>query len=168
MYGIDSEQQGARPFVVVSNDMGNTHSSIAVGCPLTSRDKNQKKIHVPVSQKYGLLDNSFIMAEHIRSISKRRFFYNGEPWRITILPQKKMLELQYALETELGFESPMFDEGKAFKMVEHIKTLQIKSRQERDLVEILNEKVESFIRYCSRHQKDYKYVISEYNRLATV
>ena len=100
---IDSEQRGIRPVVIVSNNVGNQMGSIVVICPITSKKKPLQKIHILVSRESGLKMESYILSEHIRSISKRRFFYNNIPCRIGSLPNAKILELKNAIQFELGF-----------------------------------------------------------------
>jgi len=102
---LDCEQRGIRPAVIISNDIGNSRSSIVTIAPLTSKDKGLP-IHVPVGIESGLRETSFILAEHIRTISKRRFFdkYNT-PLFIGRLTSRKIRELEFAIKLSLGFVS---------------------------------------------------------------
>lgn len=103
---LDCEQYGLRPVLVISNDIGNTMGSIVVVVPLTSKNKYMPNIHVPVSQKYGLKENSYILTEHIRSISKRRFFSkSNNPIPVGRLCCRKMQEVESAIKVELGMTS---------------------------------------------------------------
>jgi len=167
MYGEGSEQQGERPFVVISNNKGNTHGSIVTGCPLTTKFKNPL-LHVPVGMEYNVRQQSWIMCEHIKSIDKRRFFYSGGiPFKIAMLPESLMLQVQYSLEKELGFEPLYFNEEHAFKLIEHIRSLEqnIKLKKAHNLKDILQQKFNELINYCDKYKKDYKYVIQEFNRI---
>ncbi len=50
-----SEQQGARPVVVISGDVLNTHLPIVIVCPLTTKIKNYKgNIILDPDQNTGL------------------------------------------------------------------------------------------------------------------
>jgi len=70
-----SEQQGARPVVIISGNVLNTHLPIVIACPLTSKIKNYKgNIILEAGQSTGLTKRSEVMVFHIRSISKTRLF----------------------------------------------------------------------------------------------
>ncbi|MFA5557869.1 MAG: type II toxin-antitoxin system PemK/MazF family toxin [Methanofastidiosum sp.] len=101
---MDSEQSGLRPVLIISNNIGNSQGSIVVIVPLSSRNKNMPT-HVPVDQRYGVKVESYILTEHIRSISKRRFFAKGKPVLIGMLPLKKMAQVEEAIKVELGMIS---------------------------------------------------------------
>lgn len=101
---IDCEQQGLRPFLLISNNIGNTNGSIVVGCPISTARK-VLPIHVPISSDCGMRFDSYIMTEHIRSISKRRFFSKGTPILVGVLSEKKTKEVEYAIKLELGLTS---------------------------------------------------------------
>jgi hypothetical protein len=120
-----------------------------------------------LEKELGFEKNSWIFAEMPMTISKRRFFYNTIPYKITTLPDEKMKMIQYALEKQFGFLPLMFDEHKAFKIVSHIQKLQqnIKIKKSNNLIDILDNKVEQLIEYCSKYHKNHKVVIAEYNRL---
>ena len=104
---IDSEMRGLRPFAILSNNIGNSVSSILTGCSITSRDKALPRIHVKVGKNEGLkMDNSFILTEHIRSVSKRRFFIdNNYPMKVGELSDQKLKMVEEAIMFELGFGS---------------------------------------------------------------
>lgn len=105
---IGSEQKNLRPFVILSNNVGNAMGSILVGCSITSRNKKMlHKIHVKVGKEEGLkLDNSFIMTEHIRSVDKIRFFINNNyPIKVGELSCQKLKMVEEAIMFELGFGS---------------------------------------------------------------
>jgi mRNA interferase MazF len=62
------EQKGRRPALIVSNDLFNRHTGLAIVCPLTHTDRGFP-FHVPV------LDNpditGFVMVEQVKSIDFR-------------------------------------------------------------------------------------------------
>ncbi len=102
--GIDSEQQGIRPVVILSNNKGNFYGSIVVVASITSKKKHLPQIHVSVGKEIGLKIDSYVLTEHIRTISKRRFFINGNyPTKITTFSKYKMIEIEDAIKCELGF-----------------------------------------------------------------
>ena len=72
-----SEQKVARPVVIISGNVLNTHLPIVIACPLTSKIKNYKgNIILEPDNENGLLEKSEVMVFHIRSISKNRLFKN--------------------------------------------------------------------------------------------
>lgn len=99
---LDSEQNGLRPFVILSNNIGNKMGDIVVGCPLTSKRKPIPKIHVKIPKEYGLKMDSYVLTEHIRSVSKRRFFTKGKPIFITKLTEDKLADIKEAVMFELA------------------------------------------------------------------
>lgn len=102
---IDSEMAGLRPFLILSNNIGNRNASIVSGAPITSRNKCLP-IHVLVSKKHGLKIDSYVLTEHIRSISKRRFFAKDNvPVLMGCLSVNKMFEVENAIRLELGISS---------------------------------------------------------------
>ncbi len=102
---LDSEQSGLRPVLIISNDMGNFQGSIVVIVPLTTKNKNLP-MHVPIGKQYGVKVDSYILTEHIRSISKRRFFANdNSPALVGMLPKRKMFQVEEAIKVELGMIS---------------------------------------------------------------
>ena len=101
--GMDCEQRNLRPCVILSNDLGNKMSSILTIAPITTKGKHLPKIHVPVGNESGLKMSSYILTEHIRTISKRRFFSRGNPVYVGVLSKNKIIELESAIRFELGF-----------------------------------------------------------------
>lgn len=165
--GEDSLQGGKRPVVVIQNNKGNQYSPNVCILPISSRCKFKSFLHILLEKDLGFEKNSWIFAEMPMTISKRRFFYNTIPYKITTLPEEKMKMIQYALEKQLGFQPLMFDEGKAFSMIEHIKSLQqnIKVKKSNNLVDILDDKVAELIEYCNKYRKNHRVIINEYNRI---
>lgn len=102
---MDCEQQGIRPVVILSNNIGNQRGSIVVIAPLTTRSKDLP-IHVQVGKECGLKKNSYIMSEHIRSLSKRRFFTKSiRPVLIGTLTDCKIKAVDAAIKLELALTS---------------------------------------------------------------
>jgi mRNA interferase MazF len=70
-----SEQSGTRPCIIVSNDISNCYSSIAIMIPLsTKKDKKSLPQHVTLKkQNYSFLaKDSIALTEQIRVIDKGR------------------------------------------------------------------------------------------------
>lgn len=62
------EQKGRRPALVVSNDLFNKHTGLAMACPITNRDRGVPfHVALPAGGKVG----GFVMAEQIKSIDYR-------------------------------------------------------------------------------------------------
>lgn len=72
--GVGSEQKGYRPAVIISNDIGNKHSTtVIIAAIITQRpDKAKLPTHVYVGTETGLDNSSIILLEQIRTISKGR------------------------------------------------------------------------------------------------
>ena len=71
---IGSEQGGIRPVLIVQNDVGNKFSPTVIAAAITSQTgKNKLPTHIDIASKeYGLMKNSVILAEQIRTIDKSR------------------------------------------------------------------------------------------------
>ena len=71
---IGSEQGGIRPVLIIQNDVGNKFSPTVIAAAITSQtSKNQLPTHININSKdYGLMKNSVILAEQIRTIDKSR------------------------------------------------------------------------------------------------
>jgi mRNA interferase MazF len=62
------EQKGRRPALVVSNDLFNQHTGLAIVCPITNADRGYP-FHVAVGNESKL--TGFIMVEQVKSIDFR-------------------------------------------------------------------------------------------------
>ncbi len=71
---VGSEQGGVRPVLVVQNDIGNKYSPTVIAAAITSQiNKAKLPTHIEISaQEYGLLKDSVILMEQIRTIDKKR------------------------------------------------------------------------------------------------
>lgn len=166
-FNWDSEQSGIRPCLIYQNNRGNKYSSTIVIIPLTSKLRTFGKTHVILTQEDGLKSESFLLAEQIRVVSKRRVYFNGRVNKITTLSEEKMNEVKIAVDFELGHEDLDFNEDKANTLISQVKALRynIEHKKSRDLIEIYKEKKQEFKDYCAKHDKDYKEVIRAYNNL---
>ena len=71
---VGSEQGGVRPVLVVQNDIGNRYSPTVIAAAITSKiNKAKLPTHIELdAQTYGLVKDSIIMLEQIRTIDKKR------------------------------------------------------------------------------------------------
>jgi len=71
---VGSEQGGVRPVLIVQNDIGNRYSPTVIITAITSQiNKAKLPTHVEISaSEYGLVKDSVILLEQIRTIDKRR------------------------------------------------------------------------------------------------
>ena len=71
---VGSEQGGVRPVLIVQNDVGNKYSPTVICAAITSKlNKAKLPTHIELSsEKYGLMKDSVILLEQIRTIDKRR------------------------------------------------------------------------------------------------
>lgn len=160
-------QSGIRPVYIVQNNVGNERSTSLVVIPLTTKSKNNQCTHVKLTkQDDNMREDSKVICEQITTISKRRLYYNGYHVYLGMVSKEKQLEIQTALEFELGFTPLMFDEEIAFEMLKHIKTLNTvkKYHNSKTMVDILNDKIDEFELYCRKYYKDAKIIKSEFIR----
>ncbi len=59
------EQSGKRPALVISNEVFNRGTGLAIVCPITSKEKNYP-FHLPLSNCKKL--HGFVMVEHVKSV----------------------------------------------------------------------------------------------------
>lgn len=62
------EQKGRRPALVVSNDLFNKHTGLAIVCPITNTDRNFP-FHLAVPNGSSL--TGFVMVEQVKSIDHK-------------------------------------------------------------------------------------------------
>lgn len=97
---VGSEQGGIRPVLVVQNDVGNRYSPTVIAAAVTSKlNKAKLPTHIELSAStYGLLRDSVVLLEQIRTIDKRRL-----KERIGLLSPQTMSKVDDALLISLGF-----------------------------------------------------------------
>lgn len=88
--GVDSEQQGWRPGIIFSNNVGNKYSPNVIALPMTT---SIKKAHMPThvlvsAASTGLRQDSMVICENPKCISKASI---GR--YITTLPDEVMREV---------------------------------------------------------------------------
>ncbi len=62
------EQKGRRPALVVSNDLFNRHTGLAIVCPITNTERGLP-FHVAIPNDLGV--TGFVMVEQVKSIDFR-------------------------------------------------------------------------------------------------
>jgi len=72
--GIGSEQSGCRPILIIQNDIGNKYSGTVIIAVITSKKINKAKLptHYPVKAQQGLVRDSLVLLEQLRTIDKSR------------------------------------------------------------------------------------------------
>ncbi len=97
---VGSEQGGIRPILIVQNDTGNKYSPTIIAAAITSQlNKARLPTHIELSaNEFGLIKNSVILLEQIRTLDKRRL-----KERIGVLSPATMQKVNTALLISLGF-----------------------------------------------------------------
>lgn len=96
-----SEQGGARPVLVIQNDIGNKFSTTVIVAPITSQIKKRDlPTHVQLPVSAGLPENSMVLLEQVRTIDKCRV----EQYIMSI-DESSMAQVNKALEISLGLKS---------------------------------------------------------------
>lgn len=96
---VGSEQGGVRPVLIVQNDVGNKYSPTVIVAAITSQiNKAKIPTHIEIGTAYGLVKDSVLLLEQIRTLDKRRLRE-----RIGVLDDKCMENVNRALLISLGF-----------------------------------------------------------------
>ena len=71
---VGSEQGGVRPVLIVQNDVGNKYSPTVIASAITAQiNKAKLPTHIEIkANEYGLLKDSVILLEQIRTIDRKR------------------------------------------------------------------------------------------------
>lgn len=92
-----SEQGGARPILILQNDIGNKHAPTTIAAPITCRlSKKHISAHVQINEG-GLHEESIVLLEQIRVLDKSRL-----KMKIGAVSADTMLAVDTALKIELG------------------------------------------------------------------
>lgn len=96
---VGSEQGGIRPVLIVQNDVGNKFSPTVIAAAITSR---QSKANLPThimlcADQSGLLKDSVVLLEQIRTIDKRRL-----KEKMGTLEDSSMNEVDKAISISFG------------------------------------------------------------------
>ncbi|MFA5449487.1 MAG: type II toxin-antitoxin system PemK/MazF family toxin [Clostridia bacterium] len=96
---VGSEQGGIRPVLIVQNNIGNRHSPTVIAAAITSQlNKAKLPTHIELSQSSGLVKDSVILLEQIRTIDKVRL-----QDKIGEVNDDTMKKVNNALMISLGF-----------------------------------------------------------------
>ena len=97
---VGSEQGGVRPILIVQNDTGNKYSPTVIAAAVTSKmNKAKLPTHIELcANEYGLVKNSVVLLEQIRTLDKRRL-----KERIGEVSESTMKKVNAALLISLGF-----------------------------------------------------------------
>jgi len=165
--GEDSLQGGKRNVLIIQNNKGNQYSPNVSILPISSKCKFNPSMHILLEKELGFEMDSYCLTEMPMTVSKRRFFYNKIPYKITKLPDFKMKEIQVGLEKQYGFLPLYFDEEHAFDLIKHIKNLEnnIKIKKSNNLVDIMEDKLNDLKEYCSKYKKNHQHYLQEYDRI---
>ena len=99
---VGSEQGGVRPVLVVQNDVGNKYSPTIIVAAVTSQiNKAKMPTHIEISaETYGLVKDSVILMEQIRTIDKKRLKEKiGHADEELMQRVNKALSVSFALES---------------------------------------------------------------------
>lgn len=96
---IGSEQGGIRPVLIIQNNVGNKYSPTVIAAAITSQiNKAKMPTHIELLAKdYGLLKDSVILMEQIRTIDKKRLRE-----KIGRLDKELMVKVDDALAISFG------------------------------------------------------------------
>lgn len=96
---IGSEQGGLRPVLIIQNDVGNKYSPTVIAAAITSRTgKSKLPTHIEIyAQSSGLIKDSVILLEQIRTLDKRRL-----KEKTGHLGESKMNEVDCAIAVSFG------------------------------------------------------------------
>jgi mRNA interferase MazF len=96
---VGSEQAGARPVLVIQNNVGNRFAPTIIVACITSRVfKNNIPTHVRLNKEgYGLSDDSLVLCEQIKTLDKSRLGAH-----IATLSPYDMSRVDRALKLSLG------------------------------------------------------------------
>ena len=105
-HGIGSEQIGYRPVVIISNDTGNKYSSTVIISIITSKMAYKTKMptHCSIKAQQGLVRDSLLLLEQIRTIDKERL-----KEYIGTLDNSVMSKVDKALAVSLGLRKGEFN-----------------------------------------------------------
>ena len=96
---VGSEQGGIRPVLIIQNDIGNKYSPTVIAAAITSQlSKAKLPTHIELDTDMGLLKDSVVLLEQIRTLDKKRL-----KEKICDISQIKMAEINQALLISLGF-----------------------------------------------------------------
>lgn len=109
---LDSEQGGVRPSLIIANNVGNSHATITMAIPLSSRlGKNNQPTHIRIGQECGLAYESEILVEQMRVISKRRLMVDGFVQVLCECPDEILRKVEVAIMKQTGIVDTRLNES---------------------------------------------------------
>ena len=107
---VGSEQGGIRPILIVQNDTGNKYSPTIIAAAITSQlNKAKLPTHIELNaNEFGLIKNSVILLEQIRTLDKRRL-----KERMGHLDDKTMQTVNSAIAVSFGIGAVAVREDRA-------------------------------------------------------
>ena len=96
---VGSEQGGIRPVLIIQNNVGNKYSPTVIAAAITSQtSKSRLPTHINIdSSNFGLMKNSVILTEQIRTIDKSRL-----KEKIGQVDEQTMIQVNSALGISFG------------------------------------------------------------------
>lgn len=96
---VGSEQGGIRPVLIIQNNIGNKYSPTVIAAAITSQtSKSRLPTHINIdSSDFGLMKNSVILTEQIRTIDKSRL-----KEKIGQVDEQTMIQVNSALGISFG------------------------------------------------------------------
>ena len=96
---VGSEQGGIRPVLIIQNNVGNKYSPTVIAAAITSQtSKSRLPTHINIdSSNFGLMKNSVILTEQIRTIDKSRLME-----KIGQIDEETMIQVNSALGISFG------------------------------------------------------------------
>ncbi len=93
-----SEQSGARPALIIQNDVGNQFSSTTIVAAVSTQQRRPYPFHVTISaQESGLPQDSVVKCEQVQTVDQTRL------GRLAgTLSVERMLQVNLALKRSLG------------------------------------------------------------------
>ena len=100
---VGSEQSGIRPVLIIQNDVGNKYSTTVICLAITSKVKKILPTHVSLKGgHFGLLEDSIILAEQVRTIDKKRIVSKiGSVDEYILDEVKKALKISFNLRYDI-------------------------------------------------------------------
>ena len=97
---VGSEQDGIRPVLIVQNNIGNKYSPTVIAAAITSKQtKASLPTHVRVGNASGMLRDSVVLLEQLRTLDKSRLLHY-----ISSAEQMTMQLVDTALDISVGHE----------------------------------------------------------------
>ena len=111
---VGSEQGGLRPVLIVQNDVGNKYSPTVIAAAITSKmSKAKLPTHIGLlADKVGLLKDSVVLLEQIRTIDKTRL-----KERMGHLDDSTMNEVNDAITVSFGLSGTYIEPQQAHNTI---------------------------------------------------